>query len=245
LLLVGRKLKSRRILRGLASGYKIFVSPAEHLGYLIGTHEPHLQAAIRKYVRAGDVVYDIGANEGYVSLSLAKQVGPGGRVIAFEPIPKNLSLLRKNVADNRLANVRVLDMAASNASGETVLRIAGNYSMASMVWHRQDEGAVEVVAKTVALDEPAAAGEIPPPHFVKIDVEGAEAMVLEGMRGLLANSKPILFVECSDAGREFSWELLTRMGYRCQSAVAHTWVDTLDEYRHSDFIWLPQVLHAA
>ena len=240
LLLVGRKFKPRRILRGLASGYKISVSPAEHFSYLLGTYEPYLQAAIRKYVRAGDVVYDIGANIGYVSLALAKQVGPRGRVIAFEPIPENVSLLRQNIAQNRVANVCVLEKAASNASGEGVLRVSGNYATASLVWHRHDPKAVEVGAKTIALDDCAGSGEIPPPRFVKIDVEGGEALVLEGMQKLLAASKPVVFIECSDAGREASWKLLTSLGYRCQSALTRRWIQTLDDYRASDFIWVPQ-----
>jgi len=52
------------------------VSPAENLGYLFGTVEPHLQNAIRRHVSSGQTVNDIGANIGYVSLSLSKQVGP-------------------------------------------------------------------------------------------------------------------------------------------------------------------------
>ena len=112
-LILGRKSKPRMILRGLASGYLICVSPAEHLSYLIGTAEPHLQRAIRKYVAPGDTVYDIGANMGYVSLSLAKRVGLSGQVIAFEPVPQNIDLLRTNIENNQLRNVQVFEVAAS------------------------------------------------------------------------------------------------------------------------------------
>src|SRR4029077_1271623 len=76
ILLLGREARPRRIVRGLASGYRIRVSPVDHLGYLLGASEPHLQRIIRRYVAAGDTVYDIGAYIGYVSLSLAKSVGP-------------------------------------------------------------------------------------------------------------------------------------------------------------------------
>ena len=74
-LVLGKESKPRRILSGLARGYRICVSPADNLGYLLGTDEPHLQKAIGEYVAAGDTVYDIGANVGYVSLSLARRVG--------------------------------------------------------------------------------------------------------------------------------------------------------------------------
>jgi tRNA G46 methylase TrmB len=124
--MLGREAKPRRIIRGLASGYRISVSPNEHLAYLLGTAEPHLQRAIKKYVGTGDTAYDIGANMGYVSLSLAKRVGPSGNVIAFEPVPRNVELLRMNIENNQLLNVRVFDVAASDRLGEAVIRISGN-----------------------------------------------------------------------------------------------------------------------
>src|SRR5262249_22603146 len=113
-LLLGRETKPRRIFRGLASGYRIGVSPAQNLSYLIGIAELHLQHVIRKYVGEGDTVYDIGANIGYVALSLAKQVGPKGYVGAFEPIPQNIQSLRENIANNQLSNIHVFEVAASD-----------------------------------------------------------------------------------------------------------------------------------
>ena len=206
---------------------------------MVGTAEPHRQRAIRKYVEAGDTVYDIGANIGYVSLSLAKRVGPRGRVIAFEPVPRNIDLLRTNIENNKLTNIQVLDVAASDRSGEAVIRIAENFSTASMTWHRNDPSAIELVIKTVAIDELIEAGDLCEPKFVKIDVEGAEGQVLQGMRRTVAAAKPVLFVECSDAGRETAWHLLCELGYRCQSAITRKWVNAFEQYRHSDFLWLP------
>jgi 2-polyprenyl-3-methyl-5-hydroxy-6-metoxy-1,4-benzoquinol methylase len=88
--------------------------------------------AIRDHVAAGDTVYDIGANIGYVSLSLAKRVGPGGKVIAFEPVPRNIEALRQNIEINGLTNVRLLEVAASTYAGEAVIRMAENPSTASL-----------------------------------------------------------------------------------------------------------------
>jgi FkbM family methyltransferase len=236
--LVGRELRPRMIVRGLARGYRICVSPLENLGYLLGTTEPHLQRAIKKYVSAGDTVYDIGANIGYVSLSLAKRVGPNGRVIAFEPVPRNVDLLRKSIEVNSLKNIKLLDCAASDRCGETVIRIAENPATASMVWHRNIPSATEIVIRTVAIDDLVEC-DLGQPRFVKIDVEGAEGLVLQGMRRTIAASQPVLFVECSEAGRETAWLMLREMGYRCQSAVTRRCVNAFEEYRHSDFLWLP------
>jgi FkbM family methyltransferase len=209
------------------------------LAYLLGTAEPHLQRAIKRYVAAGDTVYDVGANIGYVSLSLSKQVGPTGRVIAFEPVPRNVELLRMNIENNKLGNVQVLDAAASDGSGDAVIRIAGNLATASLTWHRDDPSATEIRIKTVAIDPLVNAGELGEPTFVKIDVEGAEGQVLQGMQRTIAGARPVLFVECSDTGRETAWHLLRDLGYRCQSAITREWIDDFDRYRHSDFLWLP------
>jgi FkbM family methyltransferase len=205
----------------------------------VGTYEPHLQRAIRKYVACGDTVYDVGANFGYISLSLAKQVGPTGHVAAFEPIAENLDLLRKNVANNQLQNVQIFDVAASDRNGEAVIRVSGNFSTSSLVWHKKDPSAVELVVNTVAIDDLVERGKLGEPAFVKIDVEGAEALALKGMQRTVAAARPVLFIESSEAGRETTWQLLRNFEYRCQSAITGKWVDAFEGYRHSDFLWLP------
>lgn len=238
-LLMGHASRPRMIIRGLGAGYRICVSPDENLGCLLGTAEPHLQRAIKEFVAPGDTVYDIGAHIGYVSLSLAKRVGPKGRVIAFEPLPRNVDLLRTSIEVNGLKNIRVLDVAASDQRGETVLRVVENPSMASTVWHKNDPFAKEIVVETVAIDDLVEAGDLGHPRFVKIDVEGAEGSVLLGMRRTVEASQPVLFVECSDTGRKVAWDLLRELGYRSQSAITRKWVSTFKEYRHSDYLWLP------
>lgn len=237
--ILGREIRPHTIFRGLASGYKICVSPAENLAYLVGSAEPHLQRAIRKYVAAGDTVYDIGANMGYVSLSLAKRVGPGGWVIAFEPVPKNLELLRMNVENNHLPNVQVFDVAASDRNGKTTIRISDSLAMASLVWHKKDPAAVELEIGTVAIDDLVEAGKFPKPTFIKLDVEGAEGLALQGMSRTVTAAKPVLFIECSETGRQTTWSILRELGYRCQEAITRKWVERFEEYCHSDFLWLP------
>jgi FkbM family methyltransferase len=178
-----------------------------------------LQRIIREYVAAGDTVYDIGANIGYVSLSLAKSVGPTGRVIAFEPVPKNVDDFRESIKINRLTNVQLLEFAASDQDGEAVIRIAENLSTASLVWHRENPSAVQLTIRTVQIDQLVESGDLGYPRFVKIDVEGAEGSVLKGMQRTVAVARPVLFIESSEAGRETTWTLLRELGYHCQSAI--------------------------
>lgn len=238
-LLLGVEARPRLIVRGLASGYRICVSPAESLGYLLGTAEPHLQRIIREYVASGDTVYDIGANIGYVSLGLAKRVGPTGHVIAFEPIPQNAKSFRQNIEINRIGNVQLLEVAASDTCGQAVIRFAENLSTASLVWHRNDRSATEVNIKTILIDRLVESGDLASPTFVKIDVEGSEGPALQGMCRTVAAAKPVVFIECSDRGRETTWNLLRKLGYKCQAAITRDQIDAFESYRHSDFLWLP------
>jgi hypothetical protein len=108
------------------------------------------------------------------------------------------------------------------------------------VWHRNEPSATEIQIRTAAVDELVEAGEFGLPTFVKIDVEGAEGSVLRGMRRTIAAARPVLFVECSDAGREQAWQLLGELNYRCHSAITGRPVRTFERYRHSDFLWLPE-----
>lgn len=238
--MMGNEVRPHRILRGLPIGYRIFVSPAEHLGYLLGTSEPYLQNIIQQYVDAGDTVYDIGANIGYVAMSLARQVGPKGAVVAFEPVPENIVTLRKNIEINNLGQVRVIESAAWDRCGEALIRTTGNLAMASLVWHDRDSLARELLITIVTIDSLVQSGKLDPPRFVKIDVEGAEGHALDGMRETIRMARPCIFLECSDAGRSRSWSLLRGLDYRCESAISRKTIDQFDEYRHSDFLWLPE-----
>jgi FkbM family methyltransferase len=229
----------RRILRGIPAGYRLFVTPAENLSYLVGTAEPALQRAIRKYVSPGDTVYDIGAYIGYVSLSLAKRVGPSGQVFAFEPVPRNIEAVRRNIELNHLDNIKLLEFAASDQRGEATIRIADNSSMASMVWHQENASADKITIQTVEVDALIDDGQLGVPTFVKIDVEGAEGKVLTGMRRTVTKCKPVIFLECSDAGRETTWPLLCGFGYQCFVANSLQPVTSFEAYRHNDFLWLP------
>jgi FkbM family methyltransferase len=206
---------------------------------LLGTAELHLQKAIVKFVHYGDTVYDVGANLGYVALSLAKQVGPSGKVAAFEPVPQNLRLLRENIEENQLTNIEVFDVAVSDEEGEALIRIPESLSMASLIWHTENSTCIQHATRTIAIDDLVQTGRLAFPTFVKIDVEGAEALVVRGMRRTIVSAKPVLFIECSDSGREETWRFLSDCGYECRSAVTSERVDSFEAYRHSDFLWIP------
>ena len=151
-------------------------------------HEPDEQAVMRRLVSPGDVVLDIGANLGLHTALLSRLVGPGGRVFAFEPSAGVLPCLRRSVAG--MANATLLELALSDEEGAASLYVHPDHpTMTSLGdWTRRwDAGAqtYTVACTRRRLDDLVAAGEVARPDFVKVDVEGAEALVFRGARRTL------------------------------------------------------------
>jgi FkbM family methyltransferase len=168
-------------------------SGSSNVSYLLGASEPAVQEVFTRFVRAGAVVFDVGANVGYFSLLAAKLAGAGGAVFAFEPLPGNVATLRRNASLNPgLAPIEVVPAAVGASGGHAHMASSFGGLTASFV----DTGAPGATAvAVVSLDEEVAAGRLPPPDFVKIDVEGAEALVLAGMTHVLESNRPVVLVE--------------------------------------------------
>jgi FkbM family methyltransferase len=159
--------------------------------------EPLETAAFLAYAQEGMCVFDVGANIGYYTLLAARAVGPSGRVYAFEPEPHNFELLTRNVAENGFTNVRPINAAVSNRAGVVRLHLDD----ANFGAHSFDPGSVRnssgrsVEAETVQLDDFADEARAFAGVLVKVDVQGAEGLVVEGGRRLLALPKVTAFME--------------------------------------------------
>jgi FkbM family methyltransferase len=137
-------------------------------------------------LRADDIVYDIGANTGLYSLFAADRC-PDGKVIAFEPYPPNINLLKQDIDRNQLQNIEVVEVALSDSVGTVEFSQPETDDVgygSSSIEADETESSIEV--PTTTGDQLIADGEIPPPDVVKIDVEGAEQLVLEGLEDTLA-----------------------------------------------------------
>lgn len=149
-----------------------------------------------RIVRPGDVVLDIGANIGMVSVWLSRLVGPQGLVHAFEPNPQLCDRLEAALERNVLANVKLHRIALGSVAGELSLCIPdGNAGEASLVVQRDPSRSTTISVPVQRLDDVAVRENIRALRFIKIDVELFEAEVLEGARELLATIRPesILF----------------------------------------------------
>ncbi len=156
-----------------------------------GEREDEEMQLLLSLVKDGDVVFDVGANIGTVTIPIAQKLG-SGRIYSFEPQPMMIGLLRENIALNHLTNVEVCEYALGEKRGR-----AGMENTNRDYNEENNYGGIrllvgdEVDVKT--LDEEFS--HLDRCHLIKIDVEGMEAHVLRGARELIRKHQPILYVE--------------------------------------------------
>jgi FkbM family methyltransferase len=198
------------IMQGRLKGKKWIVGSSDH-GCWIGSYEYEKRLLFEKMVRPGSVVFDIGAHVGFYTLLASTLVGPLGKVFAFEPVPENLCFLKEHLRLNRVINVAVIEKAVSDRSGVAAFADGPSRAMG----HLAAQGRRQV--PTVSLDELVAAGEIPLPDYIKIDVENADWLVLSGARSLLECAHPVIFLATDIyVSQQQSFQLLTSLGYQLQ-----------------------------
>ena len=183
-----------RVLQGPLRGARWVPGAGVH-GYWLGRFEPEGIAVFASLVRAGATVFDVGAHVGYYALIASRLVGASGHVMAFEPLPRNLAYLRRHVALNDVANVRIIAAAVADVPGRATFAEGVSDAEGALV----TGGALDVDVVTldaIAYDTPGVA----PPSVLKIDVEGAEQRVLAGAERLLDEVKPDILL--STHGRE-------------------------------------------
>ena len=145
-------------------------------------------AWVRRFVKPGMTVVDMGANVGYYTRFLSELVGPTGRVFAFEPNPENFAVLTHNVSRRRYRNVQAFPFAASNTDDGAYLYISPGHSNHSLIedyTQTEDKLWVNTIRLDTFLDKVV---ECPRVDFIKVDVEGAELLALEGMERAILRS---------------------------------------------------------
>jgi FkbM family methyltransferase len=176
-------------------------------GYGTGRRASEQMTSLERLISPGDIVWDIGAHHGYVTLLAAARVKPDGWVHAFEPSQRNVRILRRHVRWNRLGNVSVHHCALASYTGRTSFGGGGTSKM-----HALGRGEEEVsVCTAESLVRP---GIVRAPTFIKIDVEGSEAEVLEGALAVLPSCVVMLIAVHSAASDRECTRLLEARGFR-------------------------------
>lgn len=180
-------------------------------------YEQELLTALRGFLREGDLVVDVGANIGTHSVFFAGVCGCS--VLAFEPNPAAVKLLRRNIAANFLGKrVKVHKMAlgAQTASGHVVAARDQNLGTARVEISGLDNTAVKIAR----LDDVAGRRKV---RLIKVDTEGMDASVIAGAEAILARDKPVISVEAGERVEFFRiHEILRRHGYRTIGSFNYT-----------------------
>jgi FkbM family methyltransferase len=175
--------------------------------------EPHVEHTIEKLLNEGDIALDIGANIGYFSAVMARKVGLGGKVIAFEPTPETAIQLNLTKLSNGAKNLSIQQLGLGSHKHTAIIEydpaVSGNASL-----YRRQLGTNTIKSNITieTLDSLFENKQLPLCQFIKLDVEGHELQVLNGGLQYLSASKPLLLYE-------FNAETADLAGYCLQDIV--------------------------
>jgi FkbM family methyltransferase len=155
-----------------------------------GSFEPYVGDVLKAHLRPGSTFWDIGGNLGYFTCLGAKLVGPQGRVVAFEPNPTNVAMIRASLAVNGSTNATVHQLAVSDGCAELPFVTVGTNGG---VVTPQSGSQPNLTVRSVDLDTflPADCHV----DFIKIDVEAHEPAALKGMQKIIRRCRPIIVSE--------------------------------------------------
>jgi FkbM family methyltransferase len=142
-------------------------------------------------------------------------------VYAFEPFPAHAETLRRNVVLNGLENIVVLESAVASASGRYYLVVENDPTGAHLT---REDASGDMLVDVVAIDALVESQAIPPPHVVKLDVEGGELAAIDGMRRTIGCSRPIIVCELHGTRSSFD-QMMSQLGYS---------VELIEERVHHD-----------
>lgn len=189
------------VLGGKLRGRSLYLNLRYQMGYWLGLAEPDLQHALVTQVTLGDVVYDVGAEIGYFSL-LSAQLARPGRVYAFEPDPSNITTLCRNVRRNSDLGVQIVPLAVGDRCRRAEFLTyshRNNIANASLLGRLSETTLDTTEGKSLTVDmidlDSFSEESQTKPNIVKIDVEGAEGLVLRGMERLLRTVRPRILIE--------------------------------------------------
>lgn len=200
-------------------------------GITAGNYEAFIFSTISEYKDFDSaVVWDVGAFIGYHALAFASLVGEHGRVITFEPNPHNVERIQQHLTKNPdlASRITLMTEALSDRDGEESFVFSpepdlgsssGSHIGGSLAPEEQDvyETFERMVVPSVRADTLLRTGRIPTPSIIKMDVEGAELLVLKGGIEMLKVAKPLLLVEVHHIVAMFYVQrLLTNLGYEIE-----------------------------
>ncbi len=199
------------IVRGKLKGKK-WVKGSGVNAYWLGNYDFRQTECFEKFLKKGDVVFDIGAHVGFYSLLSAELVGENGEIFSFEPLLENYEYLKKHIKINNYKNIIAFNVAVSDREGAPFFS-KGEYAATGRL---ADSGEIKVNA--IAIDDWIKNKRLPVPNVIKIDVEGAEVKVLKGAEATLKKFHPFIFLSVhGEKLKEECFAILRDCGYNLES----------------------------
>jgi FkbM family methyltransferase len=201
----------------------------DDLWHVLPWRERAIAELLRSTLRPGDVFIDAGANIGVYTVLASRLVGPSGAVISIEMMPDTVRQLELHIQMNRLDNVTVVRDALSNVAGQDVIATVhpGKHGRATIATNSARFGSGnETKVQTTTLD--AITTSITHARLMKIDVEGAEHIALQGAQALLKKLDVVVFESWAWARGDLDPvdALLVKAGYNVSRLDGNNWVAT-------------------
>lgn len=221
---VGSNVISVTVMDGILKGYRWRFNNRTNNEMILGTWEREMQDIFSRYLKPGNMVYDLGAHQGFLSAVAGKLTGASGKVYSFEPFPYNYNFLSENIHLNNLKNVKTFQAAVSDKAGK--VKFSNSIHDTANTYLKQSpefkNNLLEVNA--ISLDALLESKEIAPPDFIKIDVEGAELDVLHGAQRLFFNYSPVVYLETHNVHNpgvdQQCLDWLSEKGYHIEETIA-------------------------
>ncbi len=188
------------------------------------THEPLVTNLLNKTLKPGMTCIDIGGNIGYYVLQECSIIGKNGRVIAFEPSPRNFNFLNENLKINNISNVESFNFAIGDMSGQKKFLLT-EASNSSHIVDDSFEDYDTISVKMMTLDEFLIENNVEKIDFLRMDIEGSEVEAYAGMKQTIKKFKPSILMEVHNSylGTKKTIEFLTKLkqdGYDAQYYIS-------------------------
>lgn len=209
-----RVLRGRNLKLKTKHGILFFLNPNEYVDRFViehGYYESEVLEAVLGYLPEGGVFWDVGSNIGLHAITVAFMI-PRAKVFCFEPNPLMTERIIENARMNNV-EVKILEIVLGNVTKETPLYLyPGNAGMSSVHNWAGNKNLKTIMARSKKADD-LSPGEVEPPHVVKIDVEGNEYEVLQGMTGILESKQIRAVIFEDNPGDSSSKKILTARGF--------------------------------
>lgn len=198
---------------------------------VMGEYETLETQVLKFFAKKATTIIDVGANIGYYVVELSQHLNPNGKIHAFEPVPDSFEQLTRNVELNNISTlINSNQVAVSNFEGSMRLympKTSGSSATSARNLH-PNEKVEKFDVKTTTLDSYAQTHQLATLDLLKIDVEGAELMVIQGALNSIEQFKPVIFAELLRKwSAQFEYHpnvvlnTLLPLGYRCYAVSDH------------------------